>query len=1096
MNNVKIIQDISLLYELSLSVGTSLDPEENCHQFLRTLISRKSLNFGAVWLHKTGQGGQSYCNLFYIYPNFRQAETTVPCSHYILQKLSTSKYLTVSSKDPEFADVVHEKKVSTGSYAIFSLGEIGFLKLFASNRPDGFPESELAQLKQVVDKLKVSLDGCFAHIRLRNETEQRMFAQQALQDSENKLRRIIDSSLDAVVSVDGEGLTLEWNLQAESMFGYTREECLGKPLAELIIPERHRSMYLGALQEQMLKTRAQNVNERYEIKCIKKSGQEFLAELSISINTNNKNLLFVGFLRDITEQRKAKQEIERARTRLENLITNLQAGILLEDSNRKVALANRAFCEMFEIPVGPEMLIGADCAAAAEQSKALFTEPEAFIAGIERTLAGKQLVEREILYLLNGKVLERDYIPLFSGDKYDGHLWHYRDVTEHRLAEQAIRASEEKYRGILENMELGLLEVDLDQTIVRTNNAFCQMMGYSQEELLGKNALTLLVSPDLQAMSDERNIERMQGLSSVYELRIQRKDGSYMWGLISGAPVRNSQGEVIGSIGIHFDLTERKKLETALAEAKLTADRARAAERQFLAHMSHEIRTPINAVIGMTHLLLETRPNPTQLEYLQSLRFAADSLLGIIDNILDLSKIDAGEIEFEHKPFDLAYLIHSLVQTFQFRASEKKIRIAEKIDPALKNLVIGDPTRLNQILTNLAGNAIKFTEKGEVTLGIQLLQQDAKHYLIEFTVSDTGIGIEEDKQETIFEYFKQADAKISRKFGGTGLGLTIVKQLVERMGGQIRVNSRPEQGAAFVFTLELGNSGKPVQAVGAGRIHENEQALIEGIQGLTFLIVEDNALNQKLLAKTFDTWLCQYEVAPNGEEALLKTAAKKYDAILMDIHMPGMDGFETTLFIRNSITNPNRHTPVIALTAAAMLEDKKRSFEVGMNGFLTKPIAPKMLLDELLRTIHEQNMAPRSVEKEALSPMSEFDLGYLMELSQGDAQFVEGMVNTFLEETPALLQGLLDALELDDKGGIYVLLHTLKPNLGMFGLKQLLVRTEELKTAVYEGVLTSEAARPAILQLIGQIRQTLDSIESQREFWQVSEKQSAGIFSK
>lgn len=1085
MNNIKIIQDISLLYELSLSVGTSLDPHENCHHFLRTLISRKSLNFGAVWLHKTTPEGVSNCDLFYIHPNFRQDETNVTCNHYILNILSSRQYLTISSKDPHFADVMHEKKVGAGSYAIFNMEGIGFLKLFASNRPDGFPETEMAQLKQVVDKLKVSLDGCFAHIRLREETGQRMLAQRALQDSENKLRRIIDSSLDAVVSVDGAGLTQEWNLQAERMFGYTREEALGMPLADLIIPERHRKMYRDTLQENMRATISQNVNERYEIKCIKKNGQEFPAELSISINTNDKNLLFVGFLRDITEQRRAKQEIERSRNRLENLIINLQAGILLEDSQRKVALVNQAFCDMFWIPAFPEQLVGADCAEAAEQVKGLFTLPEAFIAGISRNIEAKSLVENEMLGMTDGRVLERDYIPLFSGDKYDGHLWQYRDVTERQLAEQAIRASEEKYRGILENMELGLLEVDLQQNILRTNNAFCQMMGYRQEELLGKNAAKLLLSPEFQDLVEGRNEERIQGVSSVYELQIRKKDGTFMWGLISGAPIKNSQGEVIGSIGIHFDLTERKKLENALAEAKMIADRARAAERQFLAHMSHEIRTPINAVIGMTHLLLDTQPTPTQMEYLQSLRFAADSLLGIIDNILDLSKIDAGEIEFEHKTFDLAYLIRSLVQAFQFKTEEKDIVILEKLDPALSNLVVGDPTRLNQILTNLLGNAIKFTEKGKISLATKVLHESSESYSIEFRVCDTGIGIPADKLETIFEYFKQADVKINRKFGGTGLGLTIVKQLIEKLGGSIRVESKYGEGADFIFMLPLGNSGIPAQSLKYAKQQRSKSSELERIYGMNFLVVEDNHLNQKLLCKTLDIWNCMYDVAKDGEEALEKTAATRYDAILMDIHMPGMDGFEATSIIRNSGSNPNRQTPIIALTAAAMLEDKKRSFEVGMNGFLTKPIAPKMLIDELLRTIQRHRLsgkAERGNQKD-----HEFDLNYLMEISHGDTVFVHDMVNSFLQETPIVLDKLTNAAQSHDLASLYTLLHTLRPNLGMLGLKGLQIHTEELKMAVKEGRLTPDNAATQITRLVSQIQATLRHIENNRIMWEYAE---------
>lgn len=1079
-DKIKIIQDISLLYELSLSVGSSLDPHENCHSFLRTLISRKSLNFGAIWLNRYNPDGSHYCDLFYIHPHFRQAQTSVACNHYILQQLSIHPYISISSDSPYFEALVHEKKVEKGSYAIFRLGDLGFLKLFATNRPEGFSDMEMAQLKQVVDKLKISLSGCFAHVQLKQETENRLIAQQALEESENKLRRIIDSSLDAVVSVDDEGNTIEWNVQAEKMFGYTRKEALGQKLYLLIIPERHQMQYRTSLREYLQTADYTTVNKRYEIKCVRKNGTEFLAELSFTADKNNRNILFVGFLHDITEQRKAKREIEQAHVRMETLITNLQTGILLEDNNRRIALVNKAFCDIFSIPVEPEQLIGVDCSQSAEQAKHLFEDPEGFVASIKNALENKTLIENEVFFMTNGRILERNFIPLFSRDKYEGHLWQYRDITEKQNAQQAIRESEEKYRGVLENMELGLLEVDNNDIILRTNNAFCQMLGYQPEELIGLNASATLLPDYSRKIIANRQLELEKGISSVYEIQLRRKNGDLIWGLISGAPVRNAQGKLVGSIGIQFDLTERKKLETELAEAKLIADRARLAERQFLTHMSHEIRTPINAVIGMTHLLEESNPNQIQKEYLNSLRFSADSLLGIIDNILDLSKIDAGEIEFEQKPFDLAYLLKSLLQTFQFKIEEKDLRIVEKMDPAVTNLVVGDPTRINQILTNLLGNALKFTENGVISLTTQLIDVTDGNYHIEFRVHDTGIGIPKDKLETIFEYFKQADVQINRKFGGTGLGLTIVKQLVEMQGGTIRVESQLGIGSDFIITMQFGNSGIPV----------TEQALIpelnhlkpdKRISGLHFLIVEDNLLNQKLFCKTLDSWGCTYMVANNGLEALAKTAEQRFDVILMDIHMPEMDGCETTLIIRNAPRNPNRDVPIIALTAAAMPEEKRRAFEVGMNGFLTKPIAPKMLQAYLLRSIRETTPIEASTpEPPARHTNNQLDLHYLLDLSNGDLQFVQNIMDAFLAETPVALQNLESLVKAEDWIPAAKLVHKLKPNFAMFGFKALQEQAEIFEAGVHNKSASSDQLAAMAMTLMEQATATLPLLAAQK----------------
>jgi PAS domain S-box-containing protein len=1079
-NNTQFIQDISLLYELSLSIGRSLDPKENCYQFLHTLISRKSLNFGAVWLHRFEEGGSLFCDLFFIHPHFRELKQSVSCNHLIVQQLASKPYISLSSDDPNFEMVLHEKNVGKGAYAIFKLGDLGFLKLFASNRPNGFAEHELEQLKEVVDKLKISLDGCFAHVQLQQETENRIKAQQALQKSENSLRKIIDSSLDAVVSVNDEGQVMEWNLQAEKMFGYSRQEALGCSIKTLIFPQKNWEIFDVYHKQNIELHEGVIQTKRFEGKCIRRSGEVFPVEISTTVEKYGMGNLYVGFIRDFTEQQKAQTEINLGHVRLKNLITNLHSGILLEDVNRKVVLVNQVFCDMLNLPIKPESMVGLDCREAAEQAKSQFLDPAFFISITEKAIRERKFVESTEFLMANGKVFERDYIPLFTGGSYDGHLWQYRDITERRNAEIILRASEEKYRGILENMELGLVEVDLLENIVRVNQAFCQMLGYSQDELIGKNTMDLLLPEDSKKMIKQRGIEVQAGQSSVYEIQLKKKNGDLIWGLVSGAPIKNAKGEIVGSLGIQFDLTDRKNLEYALAQAKLMAERARAAERQFLAHMSHEIRTPINAVIGMTHLLSETNPTTTQMEYLNALRFSADSLLGIIDNILDLSKIDAGEIELEERAFDLGYLIRSLVQAFYFKSEEKGIKIFENFDAGIDNQVMGDPTRVNQILTNLLGNSIKFTDKGHITIDVKLIEKSNESYFIEFKLSDTGIGIQEDKFETIFEYFKQADPQINRKFGGTGLGLTIVKQLVEMLGGSIRVESTYGVGSQFVFTLRLKNSGIPVKTPSTLPDFDSESQT-QSIKGLCFLIVEDNHLNQMLLRKTFDSWGCKYEIANNGIEALLKTNEMRFDAILMDIHMPGIDGFETTAAIRQDDRNLNQHSPIIALTAAAMMEDKKKAFEMGMNGFLTKPISPKKLHEHLLHSIN----APFVSEQTGDAPIApRFDLSYLISLSQGDRMFVLNMVETFLEQTPITLTNLEDALQKNDAAQVAKLLHTLKPNFEIMGMLVLYQQTKSFEQLVKVGHLPLSQLENSISHLIGQIRAELTNMAAMAKEWQ------------
>lgn len=1193
-DNIKIIQDMSLLYELSLSVGSSLDAHENCKTFLHTLMSRKNLSFASVWKHHE-KGQEGYYKLFYMAPAFWANKRKLVYDHFILTELRKKPFLSVTSKDEAFENLVQENKVEKGSYAIFRLGEFGFLKLFAAGKVDGFPDIELEQLNNVVDKFAISLEGCIAHDQLKEETENRVLVQNALQrvnsryadlfdnmydalllldddgnvkeankaakellgikadesphlnfkkiihpadkkkasgyyedvrkkgffkdfegriytksgqvrhihlnsnaiyedgkfvgqrdvvrdvteqkrverrvkESEATLRQVINYSLDAVVTIDGGGLITEWSKQSENMFGISRDEAIGQKLSEVIIPHKYREAHEKGMEHFHHTGEGPVLNTRIEITALRKSGEEFPIELSIAALENDDGHFFSGFIRDITERKKAEDALQNAQVRLTNLISNLQAGILLENEHRKVVLTNHHFCKIFQQNVKPDDLIGKDCEIGVSYAKKLFTDPELFESRINQLVVQRELVVGEILEMTNGKILERDFIPLHAGDKYLGHLWQYHDVTEKRKSQLAIEESEEKYRGIIENMELGLLEVDTNHSIVRPYRHFCEMLGYTEEELIGKNALELFVEDDYQEKMKEQDRLREEGKQSVYEVQLRRKDGTKMWALISGAPISDSDGNIVGSIGVHYDLTARKNLETDLAKAKHIAEHARLAERQFLANMSHEIRTPMNAVIGMTHLLYEANPTPTQKEYLDSLRFSADSLMGIINNVLDLSKIEAGELEFEEKSFNLEQLMKSLQRTFQFKVKDKAISVIMDFDPGIQNLVIGDPIRLNQILTNLLGNASKFTDRGTIGVRAKLVRSTKSKYLVEFRVHDTGIGIEKDKLEDIFQNFKQADVKVTRKYGGTGLGLTIVKQLVEMQGGSIRVESKINEGSTFIFNLSLKNS----EVKTSEKKEKKNLAYTDTrafIKNLNVLVVEDNAMNQKLISKILEIWGCSFEIAKNGRVAVEMSEKAIYNVILMDIHMPEMDGVEATLQIRKDKENKNHKTPIIALTAAALLEEKNRALDAGMNEFLTKPFSPSMLENVILQVMGVQETVVQEIDNSQLDDDGEaievtVDLEYLFEFSNGDKLFVIDMLEAFLGDLPDAMKVLKKALAAKEWELIQKTVHKLKPNFMMLGMNAQHEKTKLIETMIKQGEIEEEVIEEGVNWLL------------------------------
>jgi len=615
-----------------------------------------------------------------------------------------------------------------------------------------------------------------------------------------------------------------------------------------------------------------------------------------------------------------------------------------------------------------------------------------------------------------------------------------------RIRTEELRRSEEKYRGIIEGMELGLLEVDLDHNIVRAYDWFCDMTGFTPEELEGQNASKMLTKGSLPKVMENEDKKRERGQAGVYETMIYKKDGTPIWVLISGAPLFNFEGEIIGSVGIHYDITSRKKLEEDLKKSKKIAEDAQEAEKQFLARMSHEIRTPLNAIIGMVHLLYDTQPSPEQKDYLNTLKTSADILLRLISYILDISKIEAGEIVINNKEFDLIGLLHSMQKTFGFKF-EQGIDVSLKIDPQIQNMMIGDDLLLNQILLNLLGNALKFTDEGEIGIEVNQLDKVGDRCFLEFRISDTGIGIAKKHLGLIFENFKQADQPAKISAAGTGLGLAICKQLVEMQGGNIRVESELGVGTTFIFTLSYTDSGK--RAI----LETTELQLPDYSSKIDkkILVVEDNYMNRKYLTTLLRKWNIEYDVAVDGGEGWKMAQEETYSIILMDISMPVMDGYQTTIKIRNQ-RNKNSNTPIVALTASAILSQKNKALETGMNDFLPKPFQPNQLLAVIERFISPQlELASKVADaKDIFQFSSDLDGDYLRTFYEDDLDYAADMFDTFLEYTVAEFPNLKVAIDTGEMEEIRKAAHKIKPTFAMVGLTQLrdkLAQVESLASA-------------------------------------------------
>ncbi|ANE50340.1 PAS domain S-box protein [Flavisolibacter tropicus] len=649
------------------------------------------------------------------------------------------------------------------------------------------------------------------------------------------------------------------------------------------------------------------------------------------------------------------------------------------------------------------------------------------------------------------KWVEQSAILLIEKDQPVGFQCIVKDITESKLGADLLRETEMKLRAeqeenqfrlqaIIDNIPMVVYIKDMEGRFVMVNKRFREELDMTDEMILGKTNSDVNKNQQ-QAQnyiaSDRQVIETLKPVE-LEDVVVTNSGERYK--LVTKFPLFDKNNQLFAISGVDKDITDMVRSRQQLIDARLRAEKAEKLQEEFLANMSHEIRTPMNGIIGMTNLLFETSLNKDQVEFVQIIKQSSDTLLMLINDILDLSKIKSGRMSVEAIDFSIQNVVEAVMAPFQIKARDKQVLVRKYIQQDIPNIVNGDQYKLAQVLNNLLSNSVKFTEAGEIKVEVNLVGQVEDAVTIEFVISDTGIGIGEEHLELVFESFAQAGDDMVRKYGGTGLGLAITKRLIELQGGNISVRSEVGVGTTFRFQLSYKKAvQKGHQQLAPINIYQESQSLT----GRKVLLVEDNEINQKVTKLHLQKKGLVIDIANNGKEAVeILESGKSYDLIIMDLQMPEMNGFQTTIYIRQKL---NIQTPIVAMTASALRNERTKCFEIGMNDYMTKPFVPADLfntVERLLTVDHPQMVGERTGSID--NPVhSLYSLAYLEEIE--DDTYLAEVLQLFLDSTPEALHTIREQMIFENWEEVYKTAHKLKSSLGILQMNKLLADVGEIE---------------------------------------------------
>jgi PAS domain S-box-containing protein len=938
---------IQVLYEIALSIGEGDKLNAIARNALSAYLRKLNCSSGAV-LQKLNESG-----------NTEQFKTITSIPTRIEKNKIFQEAILAISKNTEAKDGFNSQlPISNtvgvdGHYYIMDLPDFGLIILTKSGSELTF--DTLSLLEPLNRKLAQS---CSAEL-----TKERDHLQSAA----------LKNTANAIVITDVEG-TIEWVNQAWcSLSGYSKEEAINQNPG-IFKSDHHDKAFYTEMWTTILSGNVWHgdlMNKR-------KDDNLYIEEMTITPLFDDKGAIthFIGVKQDITERKDIENKLLESEEKFRSIIENANDGIYLRDLDGVITFANEKFASIHGYSLKEvigrkswEFLHPEDLTKIKDTGEFDKVQSGEFTEGEERGLTK----DGEVIYL------DIRTAPFMLDLNIIGVFGIIRDITKRKQNEEKIRESEERFKSIANLLPQPIWETNLNGYYTYTNRAGHKQFGYTKADISKGVFVTDLIAPEdrERAMTSFKKSYKEKNFK-VRQFNCIKKDGSRFPALIYYDSILK-EGSSIGIRGITVDITDlkqiqdelivsqenltvqNKKYETLneelisinerLTKAKESAESAEKAQADFLSTMSHEIRTPMNAVVGLTNILLTENPQDYQLSNLKTLEFSSQNLLNIINDILNFNKLESGNVILENIDFSIKEVLHGIFYAMKPLADEKNIDLSINIDESIPVNLVGDSTRLMQIINNLVSNCIKFTTKGGVVVHVSKEKEKGNEIWTHFEISDTGIGIAKENMSKIFDAFKQAKNSTSRLYGGTGLGLPIVKKLLELQKSRIKVKSEIDVGSTFSFTIKyrkgegLDKAAEPLFLV----------AEDDSLNNVEILLVEDNKINQLVARQFLDRWGCVYEIADNGEIALEKLKERTYQVILMDLQMPVLDGYQTTKKIRSSKDKKISGLPIIALSASALMEIKEKAKKIGMDGFVTKPFVPVQLFNTIKQSVYKSS---------------------------------------------------------------------------------------------------------------------------------------------